>query len=98
MRYLVMAFLMLFASPAHAVTIKNLSGSTQVVVVEHGGASDEIVLEPGQSHHRFGAGIALMMPGQRPIRNVDPYDQYAIWPEGKLYIQKRQAIKGRGNF
>lgn len=78
---------------AHALTVKNLSDSTHVIVIERGGNMQEIVLPPKASRHFTGGDMVLHMPGQRPIQ-AEFLNEYAIWPDGKLIIQRRQKIKG----
>lgn len=85
--------LALLASPAYAVTIKNLSDSTQVVVIEQGGNQQEVILPAGATRHYVGGAVKLIMPGQRPV-NADFHDEYAIWPSGKMHIQRRHKAKG----
>lgn len=93
MRYIFLILVaLLTAFPAYALTIRNLSGSTQVIIVEQGGAAEEVIIQPGETAHRLGGGLALMMPGHT-LRNVDSFDEYAIWPDGALTIQKRQHVK-----
>ena len=83
----------LLAAPAHAVTLRNLSDQTQVVMVEQGGAKQEAILPPKASRHFMGGDVTLVKPGQRPV-HADFQDEYAIWPDGKLIIQRRQKVKG----
>lgn len=90
---MVLAAAVLLAAPAHAVSIKNLSGSTQVVVVEQGGETRNITLTPNQTIRIHGADVTLAMPGQRP-KQTDFYEDYTIWGDGKLVIQRINKIKG----
>lgn len=83
----------LLAAPAHAVTVRNLSDSTQAVIVEQGSGRHELILPPGGVRYYTGGAVILTVSGQRPVR-ADFQDEYAIWPDGKLIIQRRQKTKG----
>lgn len=88
-----MLALALLSTPAYAVTVRNLSDTPKVVIVEQGGNAQEITLEPGGIHRHIGGDVSLQVPGQSPI-HTDFYEEYAIWPDGKLILQKLH--RGRG--
>lgn len=96
MRNFMMMFLgvLLAMSPAHALSIKNLSGSTQVVTIEQGGAMRQVIIEPNRTFRYHGGDVTLMMPGQRP-KQTDFYEEYVIWPDGKLILQRLNKSKGQ---
>lgn len=84
---------LLAAMPAHALSIRNLTDTTQVVVMEQGGQRFEMILPPKTTRYYQGGDVTLHKVGQPPIR-ADFMNEYAIWPDGKLIIQRRQKVKG----
>ena len=100
MRILKISLLTMLATlamnPAYALSIKNLSGSTQVVTIEQGGATRDVIIEKGRTYRYQGGDVVLMMPGQRP-KQTDFYEDYVIWPDGKLILQRINKTKGQLN-
>lgn len=94
MRFLMFwTVMVLMASPAYAVTVRNLSDVEKTILIEQGGHVQEITLEPGGFHRHVGGNVSLRVPGQSPI-HTDFYEEYAIWPDGGLILQKLH--RGRG--
>lgn len=80
-------------APAQAFTVKNLSEIDQVIEVEQYGRTWQPVIAPG-GVYRFYAGPARIgKPGKRLVP-AEQWDEYAIWPDGLLSIQRRHKIKG----
>lgn len=94
MRSVLFIIAVLIAAPAHALSIRNLSDTTKVVVITQGGQHQEVILPPKATRHFYGGGMTLSMPGKHPIR-ADFTDEYAIWPDGTLSIQRRNTVRGR---
>lgn len=83
----------LMASPASALGIRNLSGESQVLVMEQSGNRDSVVLEEGQSLYLMTGTMQLSVAGKHPVTaHFD--EEFAIWPGGDLIIQKRQKTMG----
>lgn len=80
-------------SPAYALSIKNLSGTQQTLVMEQGGHRQAITLAPSATQYLVGGDMTLAMPGQRP-QQAKFEEEYVIWPDGQMIIQKRQKVKG----
>lgn len=83
----------LIVNPAYALSIKNLSGTQQVLVMEQGGQRQAITLMPNDTHYLVGGDMTLTMPG-KPAKQVKFEEEYVIWPDGQMIIQKRQKVKG----
>lgn len=94
MKYVTMMLtLALMASPASALGIRNLSGESQVLVMEQSGNRDSVVLEEGQSLYLMTSTMQLSIAGKRPVTaRFD--EEFVIWPGGDLIIQKRQKTMG----
>lgn len=82
----------LTATPAHAVTIKNLGDRPYTLTVEQLGRKQEITLAPGQRYIRNGTGITLHREGRSPIL-THPMAEYSIWPDGDIYIQRYDKVQ-----
>lgn len=91
----VMAFLAvaLLAAPANAVSIRNFTDEPQTLTIEQGRATQEITLPPRGVYRYNGGGIWLQREG-RPRLYADFYDEFAIWPDGTMRIQRRIKSKG----
>lgn len=83
----------LAAFPAHALSIKNLSGTTQALVLEQGGNRMELILGAGQTRYLQGGPYIAHLPGQ-PSKEVKFDEEYVIWPSGKMHIQRRLKAAG----
>lgn len=81
------------AFPAHALNIKNLSGTRQTVVLEQGSSHMELVLEAGQTRYLQGGPFKASLPTQKPIE-VRFDEEYVIWPSGKMIIQRQLKNAG----
>jgi hypothetical protein len=82
-----------FAMPAFALSVKNLSGVQQSLVLEQGNNRQAVTIDKGETRYITGGDMMLTMPGQKP-KYVKFEEEYVIWPDGKLIIQKRQKTKG----
>ena len=81
---------------ALAFSVKNLSGEPQTLYVNQAGKELALHLEPNEVRHYFGENARIYMEGGEPAY-AHYMDQYIIWPEGKLRVQKRQKNRNSGN-
>lgn len=81
-------------APVQAFTVTNLSGQPQQIVVDEGGAQTPVTLAPGQVYRRSGGDVMVLTPTRDPVQAKFD-EEYAIWPNGMMYIQKRQRNKGQ---
>lgn len=94
MKYIAMTLTFaLIATPASALGIRNLSGESQVLVMEQSGNRDSVVLNAGQSLYLMTGTMQLSVAGKHPVTaRFD--EEFVIWPGGDLIIQKRQKTMG----
>ena len=85
--------LVMVSMPAYAVAVRNLSGQPQVLEVEHGGQQFQVTIEDGKLYRRYGEAISINLPGNRP-RFTENYEEYTIWQDGTLAIQRINQSKG----
>lgn len=78
-----------FAMPVQAAAIRNLSGEAQALTILQGGERETVQIEDGRTYRRVGANMILELAGNAPVRVDDPHQEYVIWPDGKLIIQRR---------
>lgn len=81
---------------ASAFSVKNLSGEPQTLYVDQGGTVTPLHLQPNEVRHYFGENTRIFMEGERPTY-AHYMDQYIIWPEGKLHVQRRQKNRNSGH-
>lgn len=93
-RWLLCLVMVLMATPAYAVNIRNLSGREQVVVLEQGGSRTEVTIPAGRTIYYTGTDMLVYLPNQEPV-DAKFDEEYAIWPSGRMMIQRQ--IKNRGN-
>jgi hypothetical protein len=84
------------ATSAQALSIRNLSGEMQRLTLTQGGNSQELVLPAGDTRYFVGNGMTLTLPGQ-PSVNAGYEDDYVIWPDGQIILQKTQKAKSSAN-
>lgn len=79
--------------PAMAVRIKNLDDLPHQLAVS-GTPGDERVIElaPGEIFNTYTPILHMrLLTGEHPSTQTARYlDEYIIWPDGKLHIQKRR--------
>lgn len=82
-----------YALPAQALSIRNLSGEMQMMTLEQGSHKKELVLPPNDTRYFVGGDMVLTLQDQEP-RSVKFEEEYVIWPDGELILQKSVKTKG----
>ncbi|MGB1540521.1 MAG: hypothetical protein ACPG80_06130 [Rickettsiales bacterium] len=86
----------LFALPAYAVTVKNLTDEPKAIVIEIAREQRKVIIEPGSIYRYHSGGVKVGVPG-KSLTYADPWDEYALWPDGTFAIQKRNKNRDQGN-
>ncbi len=89
------AFALFFftCSPVQAMRVKNLDDIThQLVVASTPGDERVIELQPGEIFTTYSPAVSMRLitgpfPGTQTARYLD---EFIIWPDGRLHIQKRR--------
>ncbi len=89
------AFLIIcgLSSAAEAVRVKNRDDRTHRLSVQTSGTQEQIVeLAPGQIYFTYSPHVTLrLLSGEYPSHHMARYrDEYVIWPDGQMHIQKRR--------
>ncbi len=94
--------LILWAGSAEAVTVKNLDKVTHRISISYGTNQEETTAEipPNGIYRTYGGPSVTVKIIGKPGDGVRGryWDELAIWPEGKLGIQKRRWPGGRTNY
>lgn len=80
-----------FSSPAHAVRVKNRDDiSHQLAVSSTPGDRRVLELRPGEIYTTYSPTVTLqLLTGEHPSTQTARYlDEFVIWPDGKMHIQK----------
>ncbi|MCH2546678.1 MAG: hypothetical protein MK052_03585 [Alphaproteobacteria bacterium] len=77
----------LLAPQAQALSIKNLSGAKQTVVIEQAGQHIEIPIAANQTRYLSGGDVQIALKGKRFVQTKNE-EEYTIWPDGSLIIQR----------
>lgn len=83
----------LAAAPAQALSIKNLSGEAQTLQMEQGGTTQSLHIPANATRYLMGDNIMLTLGRQHSV-SAKFDEEYAIWPDGTLMIQRRLKAKG----
>ena len=81
------SLLALTVTPAFAISVVNLDKIERKVIINNGGEVNEVVLIPNQVYRAYGPFMTLRVEGGAEMRS-DDNDEYVIWPNGRLAIQK----------
>lgn len=90
------------AASAHAFSVSNIDGVPHRVQVTRSPGQQSYVVEIPPSRTvdlgRIPSDLKLLTGQQSAITQARDFNEYVIWPGGKMYIQQRRKIRGTTNY
>lgn len=97
--YSILTFFLVFvtfsfaSTPAQAVRVKNLDDTAHQLAISSTPGDERVIeLQPGEIFNTYSPSLTMkLLTGEHPSTQRGRYlDEYIIWPDGRLHIQKRR--------